>query len=62
MCALSIKAVVILVLVNAFDTQRISEVTDIRYPSVLVAATLILTPFSETKRQIGVHTPFPSVL
>lgn len=50
MCALSIKAVVILVSVNAFDTQCISEVTDICYLTVLVAAPVILTPSSETKR------------
>lgn len=41
-CALSIRVVVILVSVNAFDTQRISEVTDVCYPTVLVAATLTL--------------------
>lgn len=48
--ALSIRVVVIVVSVNAFDTQCISEVTDICYPTALVAATLIVTPSSETKR------------
>lgn len=48
-CALTIRVVVISVSVNVFDTQRISEVTDLCYPSALLAATLVLTP-AEVKR------------
>lgn len=54
-CALTIRVVVISVSVNVFDTQRISEVTDLCYPSALLAATLVLTP-AEVKREIRVHT------